>query len=70
VLVYFQGNTGAERALLLRLHLLQGVLAYLQRRNDDARALLSRVSNKSGRGLYEVCPGHDVKLHPHFHCHW
>jgi len=16
------------------------------------------------------CPGHDVKLHPHFHCHW
>jgi len=18
----------------------------------------------------EWCPGHDVKLHPHFHCHW
>jgi len=17
-----------------------------------------------------LCPGHDVKLHPHFHCHW
>jgi len=20
--------------------------------------------------LTECCPGHDVKLHPHFHCHW
>jgi len=29
----------------------------------DHQGMLSTPTNS-------FCPGHDVKLHPHFHCHW
>ena len=39
----FQGGTGSEKALFMRLHLLQGIVAFHQGHTDKANALLNRV---------------------------
>lgn len=39
----FQGNTGREEVLFLRLHLLQSLLSYLEGDDSQARWLLSKV---------------------------
>ena len=41
--MYFQGGTGTEKALFMRLHLLQGIVSFHQGQRDKAKQLLTRV---------------------------
>ena len=43
VLLHFQGGTGTEKALFMRLHLLQGIVSFHQGQRDKAKQLLTRV---------------------------
>ena len=41
--ILFQGGTGTEKALFMRLHLLQGIVSFHQGQRDKAKLLLARV---------------------------
>ena len=45
-LALVKGETGIERALFMRLHLLQAIVAFYQSKNTEAMALLQRVRYK------------------------
>jgi len=51
---------------MLRLHLLVLIATYLSERSQ----LIGVCSSAYVTALGIECPGHDVKLHPHVHCHW
>ena len=46
--IQFQGGTGQERALFMRLHLLQGILAIHKTEKVTAKALLEKVRVDAG----------------------
>ncbi|XP_054260739.1 NEDD8 ultimate buster 1-like isoform X2 [Macrosteles quadrilineatus] len=45
-LIIIKGTTGSEAALFMRLHLLQGVVAFHQNKRSQARALLERAQHE------------------------
>ena len=44
-MLFLQGSTGEELALFMRLHLLQGIVAFHQHNIEIARTKLSQVEN-------------------------
>ena len=53
VLLHFQGGTGTEKALFMRLHLLQGIVSFHQGQRDKAKQLLTRVREPLSSALLD-----------------